>query len=81
MPTKILTNFKNRRFLRLKSTVLTDGTLVFSIKNHRFFGEKSRNKAYFCFRCFLKTLFLPCEISKSSFLIFYFAKNREYDFS
>ena len=55
MPTKILTNFKNCRFLRLKPTILTDGTLVFSIKNHRFFGEKSRNKAYFCFRCFLKT--------------------------
>ena len=54
MPIKILLNFKNHRFLRLKPTILADGTLVFSIKNYRFFGEKARNKAYFCFRCFLE---------------------------
>ena len=48
MNLKIRISFKKRRFLALNPPFLTDKTAVFSIKNHRFFGEKAHNEACFC---------------------------------
>ena len=57
MPIKILPNFKNHRFLRLKPAFLADKTAFFSAKNHRFLREKARNEAVSIFVCFSKSRF------------------------
>ena len=50
-------SFKNRRFLTLKSPLLTDETALFRLKNHSFLREKAWNGAVFSSCRFSKTRF------------------------
>ena len=81
MNIKIRICFKKRRFLALKPPFIADKTVLFNVKNHTFLREKQGMKLVFALSGYRRHGFMPCRLSKSFFLVFYFVKNRDDDFS